>query len=299
MLPNFLIIGAARAGTTSLYEYMRQHPQIFFSANKEPMFFALQDEKVDFKGPGDSDEINRKSITNRKDYEELFAAASGRPAVGEASALYLYSEKAANNIQHSIPDAKLIVILRNPIERAYSSFLYTIRDNRESLRDFAAALAAEPQRIAQGWEHIWHYKTMGFYGAQLQRYYDRFERKQIKVFLHEDLVTDLAGVLRETFEFLGVDPDFKPDLSLKYNQGGMPKRAWLNTLLTRPSRIKSWLKPLTPRFLIKYYTKLKHSNLDKPALSASARQQLIDAYRDDIGKLQELLGRDLSGWLKP
>ena len=296
-LPNFLIIGAARTGTSSLFEYMRQHPDIYFSPVKEPMYFAMDGRKPDFRGPGDDKEINRKAVSDLTTYQALFAGAQGRKAIGEASANYLYSEVAAANIHAVIPDARLIAVLRNPVERAYSSFLYMIRDRREPLRDFGQALAEEPSRIRDHWEHIWHYAGMGFYHQQLQRYYARFDKSRIRVYLNEDMKKDAPGLLKDVFGFLDVDDGFTPDTSVTYNEGGVPKRKLLNAVLTRPSVFKRLLRPLMPAAAMKFYTRLKHSNLDKPPLDPEVRANLVALYRDDVLRLQDLIGRDLSSWL--
>lgn len=297
-MPNFMIIGAARTGTSSLYEYMRQHPDIFFSPIKEPMFFAFEGAKMDFRGPGDDKEINRKTVTDVAAYQALFAGAATQKAIGEASANYLYSDQAAARIKHYVPAAKMIAVLRNPVERAYSSFLYTIRDGRETLRDFSQALDQENKRIADHWEHIWHYAQMGFYSQQLQRYYDLFDKNNIRVYLNEEMKKDAPGLLKDVFGFLEVDDSFMPDTSVSYNEGGVPKRKLLNAVLTRPSIVKRLLRPLMPAAAMKYYTQLKHGNLDKPPLDTDVRARLVALYRDDVMRLQDLIGKDLSSWLK-
>jgi hypothetical protein len=297
-MPNFLIIGTARAGTSSLHEYMRQHPDIWFSPVKEPMFFALEGAKPDFRGPGDDREINRKAVTDLAAYRALFAGANSRKAVGEASANYLYSEQAAQRIRHYIPEARMIAVLRNPAERAYSSFLYMIRDRREPLRDFAQALEQEDKRIAEHWEHIWHYAHMGFYSKQLQRYYALFDKNRIRVYLNEEMKKDAPGLLKDVFAFLEVDDTFLPDTSATYNEGGVPKRKLLNAVLTRPSIVKRLLRPFMPAAAMRFYTRLKHGNLDKPPLDADARARLVALYRDDVLRLQDMLGKDLSAWLR-
>ena len=297
-MPNFLIIGAARTGTSSLYEYMRQHPDIWFSPVKEPMFFALEGSKPDFRGPGDDLEINRKSVADLAAYQALFSGATTQKAIGEASANYLYSGSAAARIRHHVPEAKMIAVLRNPVERAYSSFLYMIRDRREPLRDFALALEQESKRIAEHWEHIWHYARMGLYSQQLQRYYDLFDKNRIRVYLNEEMKQDAPGLLKDVFGFLEVDDSFLPDTSVTYNEGGVPKRKLLNALLTRPSIIKRLLRPLMPAAAMKFYTRLKHSNLDKPPLDEEVRARLAALYRDDVLRLQDMIGKDLSAWLK-
>ncbi|WP_018416374.1 sulfotransferase family protein [Teredinibacter turnerae] len=295
-LPNFFIIGAARSGTSSLYEYLRQHPQVFLSNPKEPMYFAFPDQAVTFAGPGDEREINRKAVTNWSDYCQLFDKAGDKTAVGEASANYLYSPCAAQNIAAKVPHAKLIAVLRNPVERAYSSYLYTLREGREPLGDFQAALAQEPERIANNWEHLWHYRSMGFYSAQLERYFAHFARDNIKIILQEDLQHNVDNVVRDVFEFLGVDPAFKAETGVAYNQGGKPKNAWLNSVLTKPSPLKAALRPVTPRFLLDAYVKFKHKNLTKPSLEETTRRTLEQGYVQEIDKLEALLARDLSHW---
>lgn len=261
--PNFLIIGAAKAGTTSLYAYLKEHPQIYMSPLKETNFFALEGEQLLFQGPGDQDYINKFSITKLEDYELLFQEAANEIAIGEASPLYLYSPKAPERIQHYIPDVKMIAILRNPVERAYSAFLHLVRDSREPLRDFAQALEKEEARICDHWEHIWHYQQAGFYYAQLQRYFAKFNPEQIRVYLFEDLNLNPLGILQDIFQFLGVSETFVPDISVRQNASVLP------------------------------------TNLAKPALTTQVRQQLIEVYQEDIWRLQKLIQRDLSNWVEP
>ena len=136
-LPNFLIIGAMKSGTTSLYHYLKQHPQIYMSSIKEPNFFALEGSNLDFNGAEGKEQIQRlikrESIINIEEYRALFRRAAHETAIGEASPMYLYSPEAPYRIRYYVPEAKLITILRNPVERAYSAFLYMTRDGREPL----------------------------------------------------------------------------------------------------------------------------------------------------------------------
>jgi hypothetical protein len=173
-LPSFIIVGAAKAGTTAIYHYLRQHPQVYLTPLKETNYLALAGQKLEFCGPGDDDYVNRLSVTDEDAYRAQFADVRDEIAVGEASPLYLYAPHAAERIRNVVPDAKIIIILRNPIDRAYSAFLHLVRDNRECHRDFALALSKERERIEAGWEHIWHYIAMGRYLEQVQRYFDAF-----------------------------------------------------------------------------------------------------------------------------
>ncbi|MCW5935662.1 MAG: sulfotransferase, partial [Fimbriimonadia bacterium] len=155
-MPNFLIIGAAKSGTTALYFYIKQHPEVFMAKVKEPRFFAYEGGVPEWKGPLDA-ENNAWVITDKEVYTALFNDVSEEKVWGEASPIYLYSEPAPERIKNYAPDAKLVAILRHPIERAYSHYLHLIRDNREPLRDFGKALDLEPERMANGWEWSWHY----------------------------------------------------------------------------------------------------------------------------------------------
>lgn len=258
LLPNFIILGAAKAGTTALYHYLKQHPEIGMSRIKETNYLALKGHPLDFRGPGDADYIKRFSITTEADYHDQFADCADKKAVGEASPLYLYSPKAPGEIRATVPDARLIAILRNPVDRAYSAFLHLVRDGRETTRDFAEALRLEPERIADHWEHIWHYVAMGRYAEQLDRYFTLFPREQIKVVIYRDFRQNPSGVIRQLFRFLEVDETFLPDQSTRHNAGLAPEL--------------------------------------RPELTPVARAFVRDSLADDTARLEGLIGRELAHW---
>jgi hypothetical protein len=292
-MPNFLIIGAAKAGTTALHEYLQQHPQIYLTPTKETNFFAFEGQEINFQGPGD-EALKDFSITDLSTYQAEFAGVTKELAIGEACPSYLYVPQAAARIKQYIPDARLIVILRNPVERAYANFLHIVRDDREPQRDFTLALQAEATRIANNWEWFWHYIQVGFYGQQLQRYYEMFAPSQIKVYLYEDLKEDAIATLQDIFRWLEVDDTFVPDMALRPNKSGMPRNKLLHQILTKPNPLKSLLKPLFPAQIRQ---KIQHQNLNTPQISPEVRQQLLDLYRADILQSQDLIQRDLSAWL--
>ena len=296
-IPNFLIIGAAKAGTTSLYDYLNQHPQIYMSPIKEPRFFALEGEKLDFRGPAQG--INQTSVTTWEQYCQLFQEATTEKAIGEASTIYLSNPKAPNRIKHYLPKVKLIAILRDPAERAFSSYVHLVRDGYENL-SFTEALEAEPTRIKENWQPLWYYKERGFYYEQLQKYLTIFKPEQIKICLYEELAADSTAVIRELTRFLEVDDTFTPDLTRK-NVSGIPKNKFLQNLFTKKNPIKSLVKPLLPKSLRENILEnVTKSNLGaKPTLSPEMRQKLISIYREDILKLQDLIQKDLSRWLTP
>jgi len=294
-MPNFLVVGAAKAGTTALYYYLKQHPQIYMSPEKEPKFFALEGDKLDFRGPGDRENICKSAITDIETYRQLFQGVTNEIAIGEASPLYLYSPKAAERIKKYIPDAKLIAILRNPIERAYSGYIMHVREGRETAKDFTEALQEEETRIRNNWG--WgHYVNVGFYHTQLKRYLELFDQEQIRVYLYEDLKTDPIKLVQDIFRFLGVDDKFMPDTSLKYNVAGVPKNDAIKTLIKNFNSIKPAMNLLLPDKL-RHYVRSKIYE-KPPTLSKEIHQNLIEVYRKDILSLQDFLQRDLSKWLE-
>lgn len=297
-MPNFLIIGAAKSGTGALHYYLKQHPQIYMSPVREPHFFALEGEPLNFQGPGDDETINQLAITAIADYLELYQDVSDEVAIGESSVSSLYKPEAAQRIHRHIPSVKLIVILRNPVERAYSSYLYMVARGREPCATFLEALQEEERRIKDNWQHIWHYQKMGFYYEQLKRYLDRFDAEQLKVYLYDDFVSNSQNVLKDVFRFLDVDDAFQPDTSLKPNVSGVPSHKALYALLMQPGPIRRLLKGLLPRKLRQDMANgFRKRTLHKSPLPPELRRQLTHIYRKDILCLQELIQRDLSGWL--
>jgi hypothetical protein len=300
-MPNFFVIGAQKAGTTSLYYYLRQHPQVYMSPIKEPFFF---DHKINargevvreqFGGPGPP----HVKFANLGEYRTLFRGVSGEKAIGEASVLYIYAPGTAERIKRYVPEAKVIALLRNPADRAYSAFLHAVRIGREPLTDFSQALREEEDRIRDKWHYAFHYRNRGLYHAQLERYYEVFGREKVGVWLYEDLSVDPIGVVQSALRFLGVDDTFTPDVSTKHNPARVPKsRAarltirFMNTTLpfvgkVFPPASEKVHQLVTSRLLVEAAT-----------IDPETRGELVDGYREDVLKLQELIGRDLSAWLR-
>ena len=189
-LPNFIIIGAARAGTTSLYAYLSQHPQIFMSPIKETRFFA-------YEGPDTKTFLGRPNpnifpITTLEEYRALFEPAKSELAIGEASPIYLESPVAAQRIKQLLPEAKILAILRNPADRAFSDYLLALRYGRADWK------------VEDAFGEDEHYVQVGFYYGKLKRYFDLFPREQIKICLHADFSRDAISVMQDIFEYLGV-----------------------------------------------------------------------------------------------
>jgi len=300
-MPNFFLIGAQKAGTTSLYSYLKQHPQIYMSPIKEPFFF---DHEIDSRGEVVREKFGgpvtpHVKFADIREYRTLFRGVSGEKAIGEASVLYIYAPGTAERIKRYVPEAKLIALLRNPADRAYSAFLHAVRIGREPLTDFAQALREEDDRIWYNWHYQFHYRNRGLYYAQLKRYFEVFGREKVGVWLYEDLSNDPIGVVQSVLRFLGVNDTFTPDISRKHNPSRIPKSEFarftirlMNTTLPVVSKVSP---PASEGF-----RQLVNSRIlaESPPIDPEIRKQLREGYRKDILKLQELIGRDLSVWLR-
>src|ERR1041385_2049400 len=263
-LPNFLVIGSSRAGTTSLYHYLKQHPAVYVPPVLEPRFFAFEGDPLNYRGPGD-ELLRERVVTRLEDYAALFDNVRKEVALGEVSPAYLSVASAADRIRHYIPDARLIAILRNPVERAISSFRLEVLEGFETLALLEDAIEAEEQRLLDHWAYPWGYRPRGFYYAQLKRYFERFPREQIRVFLYEDWSAGDAALMSEVYRFLGVDDSNVLAPAERQNS-------------TDPSRFAARQRV-------------------RPVVSEEIRTRLLAEYREDIQRLQELIDRDLSTWL--
>jgi len=308
MMPNFFIIGAQKAGTTSLYHYLTQHPQVYMSPVKEPCFFNYEispDGDVvtqEFGNPG-----RRKvaRFSNMNEYRSLFRGVRQEAAIGEASPPYLYAPGTAERIKQWAPEARMIAILRHPADRAYSAYLHAVRIGREPLHDFAEALREEERRIHENWHYTFHYRSRGFYHAQLEPYYRLFGRDKVGVWLHEDLSADPVSVAQSIYRFLGVDHAYVPDASTKHNPAGVPKNRISRTMIRGIDIAAStFLEHFTSASSIyplaaKLRWRIQSRIIAKPPpIDPEVRAELMEGYTQDILKLQELIDRDLSGWLK-
>ncbi len=295
-MPDFLIIGAARAGTTALHAYLRQHPQIFMPELKEPNFFAYEGRDLRCQGPG-ADYINN-SLTHLEDYAALFAPAPAGAVKGEASPLYLYERDAPENIARHVPQARLVAILRNPVEQAFSHFLYATKQAIEPERDFTRALALEDERLAAGWQPLFGYSRFPRYAEQLERFFARFPREQIFIRLYEEFTGQPEALMRDLFGFLGVDPGFRPDMSRRLNAGGVPRNRALQDFLMKPNPITGAIGLVVPR-RIRWAIRdaIAARNVRAPEqMPQEARAILLERLGGEIARLEELLGRDLSAW---
>jgi sulfotransferase family protein len=292
-LPTFVVIGAAKAGTTALYWYLAEHPQIAMSALKETNFFAYGTDAGGRLLYGDP-ELHHFPVRTLEEYERQFADAGDAIAVGEASPIYLECPQAAARIAEVLPDARIACGLREPVDRAYSDYQMYLRSRGRRLvseRDLSPAAGwARPDS---------HWMTISRYHEPLSRYFDAFPRERIHVFLFDDLKADPAGVVRDLYGFLGVDPGFAPDLETPHNIGGVPRHMLVERILTSHA-LRRVAEPLIPRRAIDRIRRARTRNLRRaPALPRELRLELVERFREDVLRTSELIGRSLDHWLKP
>lgn len=310
--PNFFLVGAAKSGTTAIGGYLQQHHDIYMSPIKEPNFFSKDIITSEFdKEFSRYKEVDLDSyfsharlkhmhcafINSYAYYLRLFREVKDEKAIGDASVTYLFSKVAAEEIKKDIPDAKIIIILRNPVERAFSHYLMDLSSGYVPYgQSFQEALDEDLKRSQKGWGKSHLYVELGMYFEQVQKYLDIFERKNVNICLYDDFKNDPAGIVKDMYKFLAIDASFKVDCGKKYNVSQLPKNelfskvvvfykqhAVLHALVS--SKMKGFLKKvvLTNRTFV---------------ISAFTRSCLLKKFEDDILKLGELINRDLSVWLR-
>lgn len=298
MLPNFIIAGAARSGTTSLSNYLGYHPEVNMSKFKEPHFFAFEGSDHQFDGPFD-DLINHRIVRDIDDYHALFNNDKSETAIGEASPGYLFFPKTAENIKSKIPECKIIIILRNPVERAFSHHRQHVMIKHENL-EFANAIHEEDKRKDANWRWFYQYKNQGFYFHQVKNYLDIFGEDQVKIVLFDDLIDSPSSILKDISLFLNIDPKFYSDFEFeaKY-KSGTPKIEVIDTLMRGQGIFKGVIRAIiSQENRRKFYKFLKRKNYDysKKTMPKNISIQLENEFKEDVIKLQELINRDLSEW---
>jgi len=310
--PNFFLVGAPKAGTTSLYHYLRQHPDIYMSPIKEPSYFSseIRPENCDPDYRSHMEVLVERTrellrdpmnipiadglVTTWQDYQQLFYAADGQRAVGEASVGYMTSQAAAAGIAARFPRAKILMVLRSPVERAFSQYQHIATSGliTENFREYVRAC------LRHGDGGIGPYKPfleMSFYAAQLERYFDHFPRAQIGIWIYEETRLQPEDFLRQIFRFLSVDDSFTPDIRKRYNEPRLPR------LLSAGGALR-WAGKLQPRRFVPaplrgFAKRVIYRPPGSLQMDSADRELLLEFYRADILKLQGILNRDLSGWL--
>ena len=294
-MPNFLIIGAPKTGTTTLHYALMQHPDIFLCPLKEVGFFWAYEEDVLLLGPG-AIRMKNVLVRNLEDYQLLFEKATTEKAIGEFSVRYIYHPRAPERIHRLIPNARLIASLRQPADRAFSAFYMNIRDGLEPCHDFREALEQDRQGIRDQWITC-RYLNRGFYYASLKRYLDFFDHQQLHISLMEDLISDPQHLIQSIYSFLGVENNLAVNMSKPSNASGIIRRPIQRFIWVNTNRLRALVRPLFNARLRHVVTEWFIRDLEKPIFPPELRRELTNYYREDIERLQDLIERDLSHWL--
>lgn len=295
--PDFFIVGAPKCGTTALWTWLRQHPEVFMPERKEPNFFC-------------SDLEISRAIRDEDAYLALFAPARDEKRLGEASVRYIYSLEAPRLIREFQPDAYIVAMLRNPVEMAYSLHGELVAEGAEDITDFEQALAAEDDRRAgrrvprRRNARMFLYRDRARYAEQLERWFGIFPRERIHVIIFEDFKADPPASFRRLLEFLDVDPDYLPPSFESHNVGWAPRSRTIQRMarMRVPQYVVWKLMPRVlgegrARHLVRIYqnSPLYRREQRRPPLSPDVRRQLEEELAPDVARLSEMLGRDLTG----
>lgn len=298
-VPTFLVAGAARSGTTGLVEGLRTHSRVFITSPKEPHYFALHSIGADFRGPGDAATINRVAVTDHDAYLGLYPDQHDYLALGDGSVSTLYyADQAAPEIRRVNPDMRLVLILREPVDRAYSSYLYLRARGFEPCEDFRAALAQEPHRRQQNWHHLWHYTAMGQYTHGLNVLREAVGPDRVGVWFYDDLQTDYQATIRSVQQFLGLPEDIDQNLDVpRVNVSGTPRLAVLQRTIqasTRNEFVRSSVKSLTT---FRFRERIRRSGLRPSEVSDQVRAELAPSFVDDLAELAKIIDGPTPDWV--
>ena len=301
--PDFFVIGTPKGGTTALHAALLGHPQLFLSPVKEPKFFLCGGSaptRATQRGPGDTHSA-REWVWRESDYLSLFDGAPDGALAGESTPFYLYDRDAHLRLARAVPDARLIAVIRDPVDRAYSNWTHLWSDGLEPVADFTEALALEDERVAAGYAPFWHYTRMGRYGEQLQHLYEHFPREQVLVLRYRQLAEAPVDTIATVCRFLGVDyhasVKSRPDNVHPYVRPGV-KPAVLGRVIRAGAAVGSFAPPQVWRQVERPLRSALHAGGGRrPALAVDQRRDALTRFVDDIGLLEEVTGRSYSDWL--
>jgi hypothetical protein len=283
--PNFYVVGAQKCGTTTLYEHLAKHPQVFVPEAKEPEFFSAAPDSGFVHGS--------KVCKTVDDYQRQYQPGAGYPAIGDFSTGYLWDDQVPAKIRAVTPEAKIVVMLRDPVARAHSAYLMVYRNGKDTARTFQEALERDAHRSRSSWFSAFHYVDAGLYHLQVKRYLDTFGSDRVLVLMFEDLIRQPRELLVRISRHLGIDPEpfSSLDLSEAYNQFRAPRSMGAYKLLRNP-----YLKKLRKRVLPAAAQNWLRDNPlfyshKKPDLDEASRGMLERIYDSDISSLENLLSK--------
>ena len=302
--PNFFLVGAAKSGTTSFADYLGQHPCIGFSATKEPNYFLFRDKDLrNMVGPAEPEilfeKLYRWSVTDEAAYSSLFAQTFSSTVRGEASVRYLYYSDVPRRIIASVPDAKIIMILRNPVDRLWSHYLMMRHYYKLEPLSLSQALDAEPERIDAGWDFDWHYVAVGLYAAQVQRYLSTFGSQNVLIIYYDEFLHFPLETARKAFSFLDVDPHFTPRVLKREKASFQPRWPTLDRVSSKISNAKAYQNHIFAFFPVRNFQRLiaKWNRREAPTLSDEMRTRLRSRFTQECRRLEQIVGRQLPpGW---
>jgi hypothetical protein len=301
-LPDFFVIGVPKAGTTALHVALARHPQLFLSRVKEPKFFMCDGPPPTRGGPGDAKSF-RERIWRREEYEALFDDAPAGTLRGESTPFYLYDRDAQRRLHDAVPAARLIALLRDPVDRAHSNWTHLWSAGLEPQGDFVKACRLERQRAEAGWASFWRYLDLGRYGEQLQRLYERFPRENVLVLRYRQLRDEPVKTLDEICAFLGVATgaiaEVPPENVTAHASDSWRTRV-LSSLLRAGAAIEPYLPhPLWRRAEALLSAQIQREQRPRQPLTSQQRAALIPHFAEDIRLLEELTGTSFADWLEP
>lgn len=300
-LPEVLVIGAPKAGSTAVHGALSTHGDLFMSSPKEPKYFLCDDEPpAPQHGPGDA-HSRQEWVWERSRYEALFDGAPPGAIRGESTPFYLWSEHAHRRIAAEVPEARLIAVLRDPVERAYSNWTHLWSDGYEPIGDFVAATEQEEARIEAGWAPFWRYLDLGRYGQQLAHLYDHVDRSQVLLLRYRDLVDQPAGTLDRIARFLDIDPAGFGAVRGENVTMWAPASP-VNQVLRVAIRNGAWAGQFAPPSVWRTIERplratLRRGRTPRPELTAEQRSQVLRHFVTDVEQLCDLTGHDYRDWL--
>lgn len=281
--PNFFIVGAPRTGTHSLYAYLKQHPQVFMSPRKEPQYFS--------RGSIPDDHPIIQPVRNDNDYFSLFKDVKNEIAIGEASVSYLSDPLAPKLIHEKVPNARIIIILRDPAERAYSHYLALVKKNRTSLT-FYEEIKNDMKKLENG-ENENGILHLGFYYDSIKRYYCFFNKKNVQVLLSEEFEKNVKETVINVLKFLSIDKDFQFDIT-KQAIYRPPTRKKIKSILTNKIIVDTGKKLISSSKIRKiFFQKIVRPTKERPKMIQKERLLLRKIYFEDVNKTKQLLGKKL------
>lgn len=297
-LPDFLILGAAKAGTTALFKAIGRHPQVFSPALKEPRFFAYAGSPPMFCGPGGTAKA-RAVCHEETDYIKLFTDCGPHQLAFEATPEYLPNESAPVTAARYVPSARLIVVLRHPVERAFSQYLHLRSEGLETCSSFEEAWDFCHLRRAAGWRPVYDYKSRGFYGAQLTRWTQHFSPDQFLILFYEDWQSNPSEVLSRIWKHVGLEPMESPIVTKENISSRQPRWQWFHRhMVDRENPVRLFAQRTLPLWVRDAVTgSMEAINLTKgPTLDPSIRRSFAGTYHDDLELVEKMTGRNLDAW---